>query len=143
MSVLKGRRRAADQDDFPPGEKEIRVERQPYKTEDRTAEKPGKVPWQRRSLSCCLQAVAPRRPGAEPLASLAVVVLKVIYLRVVLTAQSDNWTDRAICFIKDDHGSVRHSTCELSRIVIVSWSVVVVVQIDRDLGWVIWSVVSG
>lgn len=68
VSVLKGRRRAADQEDFPPGEKEIRAESQAYKTEDHTAEEPGKVPWQRRSVSCCLQAVAPRRPGAEPLA---------------------------------------------------------------------------
>ena len=75
------------------------------------------------------------------------VVLKVIYLRVVLTAQSDDWAevmDRAVWFIKDDHGSLRHSTRELSRIVIAAWSVVAVVQIDRDLDWVmIWSDVSG
>lgn len=40
-------------------------------------------------------------------------------------AQSDNWTevmDSAIWFMGTDHGSLRHPTCELSGVVIVSWS---------------------
>lgn len=42
------------------------------------------------------------------------------------------------------HISLRNSTCELFKIVIVSWPVVVVVQTDPDLDCVmIWSDVSG
>lgn len=70
------------------------------------------------------------------------VVLKVIYLRVVHRVTIGGQVmDRAIWFMEGDHGSLRHSICELSRIVIVSWSVMVVVQIE-DWG-MICSDVSG
>lgn len=85
------------------------------------------MPWQRRSVSCCLQAVGAKAPRCRALGILRVEPggggTEGNLLRV-LGGVIGGGDEQRYPVYPGDHASLRYSICESSVIVIISWSVV-------------------